>query len=85
MVTNLCRHLTHDSREHGIQCMPCFSRIISEMLPEIHTMKECEFLKNYDFFSYNLTPCYKILRKEIVNPSQMRAFLSKSIKHTVKR
>ena len=24
---------------HGIQCMPCSSRIISEMLPEVHTMQ----------------------------------------------
>ena len=29
--------------EHGIQCMPCSSRIISEMLPEIHTVEKCYF------------------------------------------
>ena len=38
---------SHDSRAarhtvyaHGIQCMPCFSRTISEMLHEIHTMEK---------------------------------------------
>ena len=31
--------------EHGIQCMPCSSRIISEMLPEIHIVEKCDFLK----------------------------------------
>ena len=31
--------------EHGIQCMPCSSQIISEMLPEIHTMQKFDFLK----------------------------------------
>ena len=29
---------------HGIKCMTCFSRIISE-IPEIHTMENCYFLK----------------------------------------
>ena len=32
--------------EHDIQCMPCSSRIISEMLPEINTMEKCDFLKS---------------------------------------
>ena len=31
--------------EYGIQCMPCSPQIISEMLPEIHTMEKCDFLK----------------------------------------
>ena len=31
--------------EHGIQCMPCSSRIISEILPEIQTMIKCVILK----------------------------------------
>ena len=31
--------------EHGIQCMPCSSLIVSEMLPEILTSKTCNFLK----------------------------------------
>ena len=31
--------------KHGIQCMPCFSQIISEMLPENHTMEKCDFIK----------------------------------------
>ena len=31
--------------EHGIQCMPCSSQIISEMLPEIHTMEKFDFVK----------------------------------------
>ena len=45
MVRDLRRHLTYNSREHGIQCMPCFSKIISEMLLDIHTMEKCDFLK----------------------------------------
>ena len=32
--------------EHGIQSMPCSSRIISEMLPKIHTMEKFDFLKS---------------------------------------
>ena len=32
--------------EHGIQCMPCSFRIISEMLPEIHRLDKCHFLKS---------------------------------------
>ena len=28
-----------------MHCMPCYSQIISEMLPEIHTMEKCDFLK----------------------------------------
>ena len=31
--------------EHGIQCMPCSSQIINEMLPEIHTVEKFDFLK----------------------------------------
>ena len=52
MVRDLFRHLIHDSRrawhtlKHGIQCMPCSSRIISELLPEIHTMEKCDFFKS---------------------------------------
>ena len=30
--------------EHGIQRIPCSFRIISEMLPEIHTLEKCDFL-----------------------------------------
>ena len=32
--------------EHSIQCMSSSSRIISEMLPEIHTMEKFDFLKS---------------------------------------
>ena len=32
--------------EHGIQSMPCSSRIRSEMLPEIHTVEKCDFLRS---------------------------------------
>ena len=32
--------------QHGIQCMPCSSRITSEMLPEIHTMEKFDFHKS---------------------------------------
>ena len=55
MVTDLWYHFTYNPRgawhtvyamlpeEQGIQCMPCSSKIISQLLPEIHTMQ------NYDF------------------------------------
>ena len=29
-----------------MQCMPCSSRIISEMLPEIHMMEKFDFFKS---------------------------------------
>ena len=32
--------------EHGVQCMPCSSSIICEMLPEIQTMEKYDFLKS---------------------------------------
>ena len=32
--------------EHGIQCMPCSPQIISEMLPEIHTVEKFDFLRS---------------------------------------
>ena len=32
-------------REHGINCMPCPSQIIREMLTEIQTMEKFDFLK----------------------------------------
>ena len=39
--------LSHIIREeHGIQCMPCSFRIISEMLLEIHTIEKCDVLKS---------------------------------------
>ena len=31
--------------ERGIEYMPFYSRVISEMLPEIHTIEKCDFLK----------------------------------------
>ena len=36
-VTDLWHHLAY--------CMPCSSKIISEILPEIHTLEKCDFLK----------------------------------------
>ena len=38
-------------KEQGIQCMPCSSQIISEIIPEIHTMEK-RFSKN------NLILCF---------------------------
>ena len=60
MVTDLLCHLIYSSRgawhccvisfifleEHGIQCMPCSSQIISEMQPEIYNMEKFDFLKS---------------------------------------
>ena len=52
MVTDLCGVISLIIQEaHGIQCMPCFPRIISEMLPEIHTLKKCDFLKPKSFLN----------------------------------
>ena len=34
---------------HGIPCMPCSSQIISEMLPESHTMEKSDFFSNLYF------------------------------------
>ena len=31
--------------EHGIHCMPCSSRLVREMLSEIHTLQKFDFLK----------------------------------------
>ena len=45
MVTDLWCHLTYNTGEHGIPCMSCPLQIISEMLPEIYTVKKCYFLK----------------------------------------
>ena len=38
-------HLTLIREEHGIQCMPCSTRIISEMQPEVYEMERYDFLK----------------------------------------
>ena len=47
METDLWCHLTCRliREEHDIQCMPCSSRIISEMLPDTHTMQSLIFFK----------------------------------------
>ena len=37
-------------REHGIQCMPCSFRIMSEMLSEIHTIEKFDFFKSISHF-----------------------------------
>ena len=42
-------YLTLIREEYGIQCMPCSSRVISEMLPEIHIMEKYYFLKQIDY------------------------------------
>ena len=38
--------------------MPCSSKIISEMLPEIHTMDKCYFFFKPMSFSNNVILCY---------------------------
>ena len=37
--------IIRDEHEHGIQYMPSPFRVISEMLPQVHTMENCDFLK----------------------------------------
>ena len=44
--------------EHGIQCMPCSSLIISEMLPEIHTVEKFDLSQICDSFSNNFSVLY---------------------------
>ena len=44
--------------EHGIQRMPCSSQIISEMLPEIHTIELCDFSQIYNALSNSLILCF---------------------------
>ena len=44
-----------------MQCMPCSSRIISETLPEIHTIEKVQFSHTYNSFSNNLIFCYTYL------------------------
>ena len=62
MVTDFLS--SHDSREHGIQCMPCFFRIISEILPEIHTIEKFDFLTS---IIHSHTILIKILRYKSVS------------------
>ena len=54
MVTDLCHHLTYDSRR-AIQCMTCSSRIISESPPEMLRMAEFDFLKSMIHFQIQST------------------------------
>ena len=64
MVTDLCCHLTSDSRGAWHTCS---SRIISEMLPEIHKMEKCDFLKsiiNIQIILFSVTSG----RKNLVHP-----------------
>ena len=47
--------------EHSIHCMPCSSQILSEMLPEIHTMEKCYFLKfiiHFQIISFSVLHCF---------------------------
>ena len=48
MVTDLCYVVISLMilGEHGIQCMPCSSQLISETLPEIQTVAKYDFLKS---------------------------------------
>ena len=47
--------------KHAIQCMPCSSQIISEMLPEIHTMEKLDVFQIYNSFSSNVILLYSCL------------------------
>ena len=39
MTYSVCLSMAYSVCHAGMQCMPCFYRIISEMLPEIHTVR----------------------------------------------
>ena len=46
---------------YGIQCMPCSARIVSEMLPEIHTMEKCDFRNSIihpRIFKFSVLSCF---------------------------
>ena len=59
MVTGLCGVISLIIQEaHGILCMPCFPRIISELLPEIRTLEKCDFL--FKSFLNNLILLYTV-------------------------
>ena len=45
VVTDLCLISFIIRGAHSIQCMPCSSGIIGEMLPEIHSTENCNFLE----------------------------------------
>ena len=51
--------------EHGIQCIPYSSRIISEMLLENHTMTKFVFFHLFKSFSNNLILCYFLLQEKL--------------------
>ena len=71
--------------EHGIQCMPCSSQIVSERLHEIHTNEQCHFLKpifhsliiSFSVFSF-LSDTYDDLKhlKSHHSPNSGRKFLT---------
>ena len=42
--TDTWRHLSLIRAEHGLQCIPWSSRIISEMLSDVHKMEKRDFL-----------------------------------------
>ena len=44
--------------ELGIQCMPCFSQIINEMLTEMHTMEKVLLSQIYNSFSNTVDSRY---------------------------
>ena len=58
MITSLWCHSFTIRDEHGIQCMPCFSRIIGEMLPEIQTVEKVLLSQTYSTFSNNVIVYY---------------------------
>ena len=50
--------------EHCIQCIPCFSRFISEMLSEIHTVETFDFLKSIIRSQINKTSLFYVKVKD---------------------
>ena len=50
MVTDLCYNLSYDSRGAWHTAYAMLLGIISEMLPEIHIMEKCDFLKSMTHF-----------------------------------
>ena len=55
MVTDLWCHLTHNSRGAWHIVYTMLLSIISEMLPEIHTMEKFDFLKTIIHFQIQST------------------------------
>ena len=66
--------------KQGIQCMSCSSRIISEMLPDIHPMEKFEFLKYKLFSNFNSLLHVNYNASHSINKKKYRRFSKSHIR-----